>query len=217
MEVERQERVLGGTHALLGLPYTAQERGRDVPLRTLSAHLMTPQIETARIRLEPWQSDDWRALHAIASEPEVMRYITGGAPWNETQTQEFVARQQRHFSERAYCLWKLVVKSADASSETVDGLCGIQPLIETGEIEIGWWLAQRHWGHGIATEAARAAARDAFERDGLDRLVAVARKENGPSLRIMEKIGMSYERDQTHRNIPVVLYSMTKSHWLTIS
>jgi len=169
MEVERQERVLGGTHALLGLPYTAQERGRDVPLRTLSAHLMTPQIETARIRLEPWQSDDWRALHAIASEPEVMRYITGGAPWNETQTQEFVARQQRHFSERAYCLWKLVVKSADASSETVDGLCGIQPLIETGEIEIGWWLAQRHWGHGIATEAARAAARDAFERDGLDR------------------------------------------------
>ena len=48
-------------------------------------------------------------------------------------------------------------------------------------------------------------------------LVAVARKENGPSLRIMEKIGMSYERDQTHRNIPVVLYSMTKSHWLTIS
>jgi len=54
---------------------------------------MTPPIETPRVRLEPWQPDDWRALHAIASEPEVMRYITNGAPWNETQTQEFVARQ----------------------------------------------------------------------------------------------------------------------------
>jgi RimJ/RimL family protein N-acetyltransferase len=179
---------------------------------------MTPPIETPRVRLEPWQPDDWRALHAIASEPEVMRYITNGAPWNETQTQEFVARQLRHFSERNYCLWKLIVKSADAQSgETVDGLCGIQPLVETNEIEIGYWLAQRHWGHGIATEAARAAARDAFERVGLDRLVAVARKENAASLRIMQKIGMTYERDHIHRNIPVVLYSTTKSRRITLS
>jgi RimJ/RimL family protein N-acetyltransferase len=192
---------------------------------------MTPPIETPRIRLEPWQPDDWRALHAIASEPEVMRYITGGAPWNETQTQEFVARQQRHFSELGYCLWKLNVKDDrdavlsgkvvangnDPVSGKVDGLCGIQPLVETDEIEIGYWLAQCHWGQGIATEAARAAARDAFERVGLDRLVAVARKENAPSLRIMEKIGMTYERDHIHRNIPVVLYSMTKSHWRNLS
>ena len=126
---------------------------------------MTLLIETARLRLEPWHSDDWRALHAIAREPEVMRYVTNGAPWNETQTQEFVTRQQRHFSERNYCLWKLIVKNTDVQSgETVDGLCGIQPLTETNEIEIGYWLAQRHWGHGLATEAARAAARDAFER-----------------------------------------------------
>jgi [ribosomal protein S5]-alanine N-acetyltransferase len=179
---------------------------------------MNPQIETPRIRLEPWHSDDWRALHAIAREPEVMRYITGGAPWSENQTQEFVTRQQRHFSERNYCLWKLIVKNTDVQSgATVDGLCGIQPLTETDEIEIGYWLAQRHWGQGIATEAARAAARDAFERVGLDRLVAVARKENAPSLRIMEKIGMTYERDHIHRNISVVLYSMTKSHWRNLS
>jgi RimJ/RimL family protein N-acetyltransferase len=179
---------------------------------------MTPPIETARTFLTPWQPDDWRALHAIAREPEVMRYITDGAPWSENQTQEFVTRQQRHFSERNYCLWKLIVNIGDVQSgETVDGLCGIQPLVETDEIEIGYWLAQRHWGQGIATEAARAAARDAFERVGLDRLVAVARKENAPSLRIMEKIGVTYERDHIHRSIPVVLYSMTKSHWRNLS
>ncbi|MFZ0036647.1 MAG: GNAT family N-acetyltransferase [Candidatus Acidiferrales bacterium] len=180
---------------------------------------MTQLIETARTRLTPWHSDDWRALHAIAREPEVMRYITNGAPWTETQTQEFVARQLRHFSERTYCLWKLNVKSdgASESDRNVDGLCGIQPLVETDEIEIGWWLAQRHWGKGIASEAAHAAARDAFERVGLDRLVAVAVKENAASLRIMEKLGMAYERNIIHRGVPVVLYSVTKSHWLTLS
>jgi len=175
---------------------------------------MTLLIETARLRLEPWHSDDWRALHAIAREPEVMRYITNGAPWNETQTQEFVTRQQRHFSERNYCLWKLIVKNTDVQSgETVDGLCGIQPLTETNEIEIGYWLAQRHWGHGLATEAARAAARDAFERVGLDRLVAIAQKENTASLRIMQKLGMAYERNHIHRGIPVVLYSVSRDRW----
>jgi RimJ/RimL family protein N-acetyltransferase len=179
---------------------------------------MTQLIETPRTRLEPWHSDDWRALHSIAREPEVMRYITGGALWNESQTQEFVARQLRHFSERGYCMWRLIVKN-DGATETdrnVDGLCGIQPLTETDEIEIGYWLAQRYWGYGLATEAARAAAHDAFERVGLDRLVAVARKENAPSLGIMEKIGMTYERNHIHRGIPVVLYSMTKSHWRTL-
>jgi RimJ/RimL family protein N-acetyltransferase len=176
---------------------------------------MTPPIETARTLLTPWQSNDWRGLHALATEPEVMRYITGGASWNESQTQEFVARQLRHFSERGYCMWRLIVKS-DGASETdrnVDGLCGIQPLPETNEIEIGWWLAERHWGHGIATEAARAAARDAFERVGLDRLVAIAQKENAASLRIMQKLGMAYERDHIHRGIPVVLYSVSRDHW----
>jgi RimJ/RimL family protein N-acetyltransferase len=55
------------------------------------------------------QIGDWRSLHAIVTDTEVMRHISRGAP-----------------------------------------------LEETDEIEIGWWLARRHWGRGIATEAARA-------------------------------------------------------------
>ena len=171
-------------------------------------------LETERVRLEPWETGDWRSFHAIATDTEVMRHITGGVPFTESQTQEFVARQIRHFAERGYCLWRLTVKHDDAatnpSGRTVDGFCGIQPLAETDEIEIGWWLARRHWGQGIATEASRAAARDAFERVGLSRLVAIARKENAASLRIMQKLGMKYERDHIHRGIPVVMYSVSR-------
>ena len=52
------------------------------------------------------------------------------------------------------------------------GFCGLQPLDGTAETEIGWWLAQAWWGKGLATEAARAALRDGFERAGLKRIVA---------------------------------------------
>jgi ribosomal-protein-alanine N-acetyltransferase len=170
-------------------------------------------LETERVRLEPWETGDWQGLHAIASDGEVMRYISGGTPWNELQTQEFVARQIRHFAERGYCLWKLSVKSDEVGERDVDGLCGIQPLAETNEIEVGWWLARPYWGQGIATEAARAAACDAFDRARLPRLVAIARKENAASLRIMEKLGMKYERDHVHRGIPVVMYSVSEADW----
>lgn len=168
------------------------------------------KLETERVKLDCWGAEDWRAFYPIASDPEVMRYITGGVAWSEAQTEEFVARQMRHFSTRGYCLWKMSLKSDGG----IAGFCGIQPLDSTEEIEIGWWLARRHWGAGIATEAAREVMRDGFERVGLERIVAIARAENAASLRVMEKIGMRYEREHVHRGVPVVMWA--KGRELTV-
>ncbi|HEV2178494.1 MAG TPA: GNAT family N-acetyltransferase [Terriglobia bacterium] len=162
-------------------------------------------LETARTRLETWQADDWLAFRPIASDPEVMRYISDGRPWPEEQIREFVTRQMNYNAARQYCLWKLVLKETGAPA----GFCGIQPLIGTPDIEIGWWLARACWGQGLATEAAREALRDAFERVGLHRVVAVAQPANRASIHVMEKLGMSFERTLTHKGIPVVLYSIS--------
>lgn len=115
----------------------------------------------------------------------------------------FVERQMVLFSERGYCLWKLAVKSG----ATLIGFCGLQPLPGTEEIEIGWWLARAWWGQGLATEAARAALRDAFNRVGLPRVVAIAQPANTASVNIMRKLGMRFERMTAPRGIPVVLYA----------
>ncbi len=138
-----------------------------------------------------------------------MQYITGGIPWTESQTEEFVSRQMSTFSEFDFCLWKLVLRSTG----TLSGFCGIQHLGGTEEIEIGWWLASKYWGRGIATEAARTVLADAFDRVSLARVVAIARPENIASRRVMEKIGMAYERDHVHRGVPVVLYAISQNHW----
>jgi hypothetical protein len=79
-----------------------------------------------------------------------------------------VERQIALFRERAFCLWKLSPKQGGG----LIGFCGLQPLPETSEIEIGWWLARAWWGRGLATEAARVALRDGFERAGFKRIVA---------------------------------------------
>jgi ribosomal-protein-alanine N-acetyltransferase len=164
-------------------------------------------LETARMRLLPWQPDDWLLLRPIAADPEVMRYIADGKPWPEERIREFVGRQLGHFDRLGYCLWKLLLKETLA----MIGFCGLQPLDGTAETEIGWWLARGSWGKGLATEAARAALQDGFERAGLARIVAVALAANRASIHVMGKLGMKYEREMIHRGFDVVLYAVNRS------
>ena len=60
-------------------------------------------LETDRLVLDTWQSSDWTALWPIATDVEVMRYITGGRPWSDDQIRAFVDRQMRLYSERGFC------------------------------------------------------------------------------------------------------------------
>ncbi len=171
------------------------------------AHIV---LSTERLELVEWEPGDQQALRPIATDPEVMRYIAEGIPWSDEQIREFVLRQMRHAAERGFCLWKLLLREPHAAGRPA-GLCGLQPLAGTEEIEIGWWLERELWGRGLATEAARAVLEFAWERAGLSRVVAIARAENRASRRIMEKLGMRYERDTVHRGFPVVLYSVARA------
>jgi ribosomal-protein-alanine N-acetyltransferase len=161
-------------------------------------------MRSERLLFSAWTDDDWLAFKPIATDPEVVRYISEGQPWPDNRIQEFVQRQMQCLRERGYCVWKLVEPGVSG----MVGFCGLQPLANTREIEIGWWLARSHWGRGLATEAARVALRDGFERVGLSRIVAVAQPANRASLRVMEKLGMLYERNVSHKGIDVALYAI---------
>jgi len=154
-----------------------------------------------------WVLDDWLEFRAIAADPEVMRYIGGGTPWTDARSREFVERQIELFGERQFCLWKLAPKDGGPLA----GFCGLQPLRGTPDIEIGWWLARACWGKGLATEAARAALRDGFERAGLSRIVSIAQPAHAASVRIMQKLGMRFERMARAGGIPVVLYAIERA------
>ena len=65
-------------------------------------------------------------------------------------------------------------------------------------------------GEGIATEAARAAIRHGFEEAGLDRIVASADTPNTASLRVMQRVGMGYERRETHEGGDTTYYAISR-------
>ncbi|HUO28680.1 MAG TPA: GNAT family N-acetyltransferase [Bryobacteraceae bacterium] len=154
--------------------------------------------------LSDWVLADSSAFAAIAADPEVIRYIGDGTPWSAARSREFIERQIGLCATRGFCLWKLTPKQGG----DVIGFCGLQPLPETDDIEIGWWLARAWWGRGLATEAARAAVDDGFTRAALTRMVAIAQPANTASIRIMEKLGMRFERMTQSRGTDVVMYAI---------
>ena len=168
-------------------------------------------LETERLLLEDWQADDWRAFRYIAANPQVMRFIGDGQIWDDERIQNWVRRQIDNQARYSFALWKLVEKT----SQRLIGFCGLQFLAQTGEVEIGWWLAEDCWGRGLATEAAKGVLSYGFATFSFKRVIAIAHPDNAASINIMKKLGMTFEKFSNGRelglivqDVPVALYSI---------
>jgi ribosomal-protein-alanine N-acetyltransferase len=161
-------------------------------------------IETPRLRMRCWTPDDVADFRPIAQDPRVMRYIHTGETWSDPRIEAFVHRQLDLKREHGFSLCPLIHREDNAFI----GFCGLQPLGDTGEIEIGWWLAVAYWDQGLATEAARAVVAHGFTELGLSRIVAIAQPPNTASINVMRKLGMTYERTRDWRGIEVVQYAI---------
>lgn len=96
------------------------------------------------------------------------------------------------------------------------GTSGLQPLEDTGEIEVGYNMSERFWGQGYGTECARAWLKFGFEHLDLERIVAIADPDNIGSWRIMENCGMTLEKREEHYGIECVFYAISKRDFLRL-
>ncbi len=147
-------------------------------------------LETERLTLRLWRTGDADRLEEILRHPDVSRMLGGLGAQEHAAVK--VARYVEHWRERGYGRWAL----EDRASGELIGRVGVmhEERWKGGpdKDEIGWTLDRSFWGRGLATEAARAALADAFERVGLPRVVAFTLPENVASRRVMEKCGFSY-------------------------
>jgi RimJ/RimL family protein N-acetyltransferase len=157
----------------------------------------TVRIETPRLLLTSWREEQVQDFLAIASDPEVMRYIGPGRSWSEEQARAFVERQIAGEAAHGFCLWALIERAGGR----LIGQCGLKHVGDTGEIEIGWWLARDRWGQGLATEAARAVVAFAFERLRLPRLISIVQPANTGSIDVMRRLGLRFERSARHGDL----------------
>ncbi|SCL14582.1 Protein N-acetyltransferase, RimJ/RimL family [Micromonospora nigra] len=152
-------------------------------------------LETPRTVLRGWCPEDLPAMAAINADPEVMRWIADGSVLDRERSDARIAAYERHWQEHGFGLFALTLRPTGELA----GFAGLAVPAFLPEImpavEIGWRLARRHWGRGLATEAARAVLDHAFGTLALDRLVSVHQIGNDASERVMRKLGMHLDRD----------------------
>ena len=120
-----------------------------------------------------------------------------------------LAKHIAHWERWGFGAWTVVLPGGEAI-----GHAGVQHTTVGGrsEVELMWFIHPDHWNRGYATELAREAVRVAFEVLELDDVVAFTVRGNAASRRVMEKLGMTYERDVEHAGPPHVLYRLTCAH-----
>lgn len=157
------------------------------PYRRDRDRLPAETIETERLLLRPVRKGDGADFFDMDGDARVadavpVERVTDREAYLEEFVREFAAGRFAHFLA-------LVPKD---NAETCMGWVFLRPTEDGEWVELGYRLAHAHWGQGYVPEAAAALIDMAFDRLGLDRVMAMAVPENRNSKRVMEKLGFSY-------------------------
>ncbi|MFC4729917.1 GNAT family N-acetyltransferase [Coralloluteibacterium thermophilus] len=163
-------------------------------------------LHTERLLLRRFTPHDARAYRPLVSDPRVLRH-TGEAPIEDVESVRrlLLERPIRDYAVHGFGRLACIEKD----SGHLIGFCGLKRLEDLGEIDIGYRFIPACWGKGYATEAATAVIRQHVDRFGPRRIVALVDPANAGSVRVLEKLGMAYERDVQPADAaaPLALYA----------
>lgn len=166
-------------------------------------------LETPRLILRDFQSEDAHQLAPILSNPRVMEFSpTGILSFLQTQTkiESFITSYKKF----GFGKWAVILKQ----SNLLIGYCGIaiEQIDNVPEREIGYRLASEFWGMGLATEAAVVTIQYGFERLQLPYILGIVEPTNTASVRVLNKLGMRYERATIFQGIKMDVYRLDNFH-----
>jgi RimJ/RimL family protein N-acetyltransferase len=165
-----------------------------------------PSLTTERLVLRPFNKNDLDSFAEIVADPAVIRYATyTGEVMSRYQAWNWLCLMLGHWHMRGFGIWAV----EDGRSGELLGRIGLQYLDWFDDVELVWMLKQSTWGQGYASEGARAAIDFGFNTLGLPRITAVIHPGNQPSIRLAERLGLTFERQIERQEIRFYEYSLS--------
>lgn len=146
------------------------------------------EFDCPTCRVRPWRTSDLESLVAHANNRNIAAWLRDRFPHPYTH-EAGAAWLQNAANENPITTFAIAVDGAAAGG--VGFILGSD--VERCSAEIGYWLGERHWGRGIATDAVRVVTAHAFASHGLTRVFAVPFTDNIASCRVLEKAGFVRE------------------------
>jgi RimJ/RimL family protein N-acetyltransferase len=163
------------------------------PDRVTGGGSVSTRLETARLVIRTFEARDAGAWLAMATDPEVTRFLPPAPRSDRTMelAQRVIGERQAMERELGHAMWAVEEKTTGMFV----GQCGLRPVDEGAgpEIDLAYHYTRASWNKGYGTEAAIAVLAHGLGPVGLDAIMAVVVPENAGSWRVMEKAGMRYE------------------------
>jgi RimJ/RimL family protein N-acetyltransferase len=156
------------------------------------------------LEIRPVTADDTDALLQILGDPEVaywLRPAGQSGPFSRAECEQIIVRKLAHWTAFGFGMSLAFSDGRCVGRSTV----GYNLVDGRAEVEVGWAVGRHSGGRGHATELGRHALA-AASNAGFERIAAFTRPDNLASRRVMEKLGLQYQRDFTHAGHPHVLY-----------
>jgi RimJ/RimL family protein N-acetyltransferase len=160
------------------------------------------ELRTDRLLLRQWRDADLDPWAAMNADPEVMEHFPSVMTRQESTA--FMTRIRAAIDDRGWGLWAVEV----VGGAPFIGFIGLQPVVDPvmpfDGVEVGWRLARSAWGHGYASEGARAALAYAFEELSLPEVISFTSTTNERSQAVMRRIGLTRDPadDFDHPKVP---------------
>ncbi len=170
------------------------------------------EMNTPRLLLRRFTIDDLDDFSLVCSDPEVMKYLEDGNPLSKEEILFHLEIYIRNsLRPHGFGRWAVINKEKDEFL----GFCGL--TLHHNLPELVFLLKKEYWGKGLASEASAAALWYGFELLQIDFIVAITRPENFAARRVLERIGMKYDRDEVFSGIYCAVYSLAKEDYSAAS
>jgi len=166
-----------------------------------------PELETARLTLRRFEFEDAPFVVELLNQPSFIKNIGDRGVRNVDDAHRYLREGPMAMYEKyGFGLWR----ASRRSDGVFVGMCGLLKRDILPDVDVGYAFLPDHWGQGYAYEAANATVQLGASRFGLTRIIGVVSDHNTASIRVLEKVGMSFERMYPmHPGEPEVrLYSM---------
>ncbi|MCY1635254.1 GNAT family N-acetyltransferase [Marinifilum sp. D737] len=148
-------------------------------------------LETERLFLREFILEDAQSMFDLNSDPEVIKY-TGDPPFESVEQAKAFLQNYDDYKKNGFGRWAMISK---ADNEFI-GWCGLK-LNEEKFIDLGFRVFRKHWNKGYASEAAKACLTYGFQTLGFDEIIGRVLSENKASIKVLEKLGMRYWKNDT--------------------
>ncbi len=147
-------------------------------------------LQTKRILLRELNLDDGENFYKLNLNPNVIKYTGNSAFKDIDEAKQFLENYQ-DYKLNGFGRWAVIEKSTNEFL----GWCGLKYDQNLDETDIGFRFFEEYWNKGFATESAKACLDYGFETLNLKSIVGRAMSENRASIKVLEKIGLNFERE----------------------